>query len=102
MSNPLRLTSVLKAVTSNLTVDQEFSTSQMRDLVLSLRNIHSDDVTFLTAPFAGYDTTPDGQSVVLLKTKESHALWRSIKNDDIQSYIDKYGGDTLQGADHVN
>ena len=69
MSNPFRLTSVLKAVTSNLTVDQEFSTSQMRDLVLSLRNIHSDDVTFLTAPFAGYDTTPDGQSVVLLKTK---------------------------------
>jgi len=102
MSNPFRLTSVLKAVTSNLTVDQEFSTSQMRDLVLSLRNIHSDDVTFLTAPFAGYDTTPDGQSVVLLKTKESHALWQSIKNDDIQSYIDKYGGDTLQGADHVN
>ncbi len=102
MTNPFRLTSALKAITSNLTVDQEFSTGEMRSLALSMRTLRSGDVTFLTAPFGGYATTPSGQSIVTLKKKESHALWTAIKNDDIQSYIDKYGGDTLPSEDHIN
>jgi LCP family protein required for cell wall assembly len=102
MSNPIKLTNVLKAITSNLTVDDQFSSGEMRSLALSMRGLTSDDVTFLTAPWSGYGTTSDGQSIVELNKKECHALWKAIGNDDIQAYIDKYGGDTLGKAQNVN
>jgi LCP family protein required for cell wall assembly len=102
MSNPIKLTNVLKAITSNLTVDDEFSSSEMRSLALSMRGLRSEDVTFLTAPWSGYGTTSDGQSIVELNQKECHALWKAIGNDNIQEYIDKYGGDPLGSAEHVN
>ncbi len=102
MSNPIKLTNVLKAITNNLTVDDEFSSGEMRGLALSMRGLTSDDVTFLTAPWSGYGTTSDGQSIVELNTKECHALWKAIGNDHIQMYIHKYGGDTLGKAQNVN
>ena len=102
MSNPIKLTNVLKAITSNLTVDDEFSSSEMRSLALSMRGLRSDDVTFLTAPWSGYGTTSDGQSIVELNKKECKALWKAIGDDNIQGYIDKYGGDTLGNAQNVN
>jgi LCP family protein required for cell wall assembly len=102
MSNPIKLTNVLKAITSNLTVDDEFSSGEMRSLALSMRGLSSDDVTFLTAPWSGYGTTSDGQSIVELNKKECKALWKAIGSDNIQAYIDKYGGDTLGKAQNVN
>jgi LCP family protein required for cell wall assembly len=93
VSNPLKLTSALRAITDNLTVDEDWSGSGIRDLALQLRDIRTDDVTFLTAPTAGYDTTEDGASVVLLDENQSKTLWESIADDDIDGYLDKYGGE---------
>jgi LCP family protein required for cell wall assembly len=102
MSNPIKLTKVLKAITSNLTVDDEFSSGEMRSLALSMRGLGSDDVTFLTAPWSGYGTTSDGLSIVELDKKKCNALWKAVGDDDIQGYIDKYGGDQLGGEQSVN
>ena len=90
VSNPLKLTSALRAITDNLTVDEEWSGSGIRDLALQLRDIRTDDVSFLTAPTAGYDTTDDGASVVLLDEKQCKALWDAISDDDIDGYLKKY------------
>jgi LCP family protein required for cell wall assembly len=90
VTNPLKLTSALRAITDNLTVDEDWSGSGMRDLALQLRDIRTDDVTFLTAPTAGYGTTDDGASVVRLDEKQCQALWKAIADDDIDHYMKKY------------
>jgi LCP family protein required for cell wall assembly len=93
VTNPLKLTSAMRAITDNLTVDDDWSGSGMRDLALQLRNIRTDDVTFLTAPMAGYATTPEGASVVNLDDVQCEALWKSIADDDIDGYLKKFSGE---------
>ena len=79
-------------ITRYLTVDDTWSNGEIRDLALSMRSIHTDDVSFLTAPFGSYDTSADGQSIVRLapaktkalfsavsRTTTSSATWRSIR-----------------------
>jgi len=94
MSNPITLTKVLDAATNNLSVDEEFSTSQMRDLALSLRSLRSSDVTFLSVPNGGTGTER-GQSVVYLDTERYARLFAAVKADKVPDYLKEYGGDTL-------
>jgi LCP family protein required for cell wall assembly len=104
LTNPIRLANVLRAVTSNLTVDDGFSTADMRSLALQLRGIGSKGVTFMTAPLKKdpYGTSPDGQSIVLLDKREGAALWRSMRMDDVDRYLDEYGGNLLPPRNQVN
>jgi anionic cell wall polymer biosynthesis LytR-Cps2A-Psr (LCP) family protein len=88
------ITDALRAMTENLTVDEEWDTREIRRLALSMRDLDSDDVTFLTAPLKRYDTTDDGQSIVVLDRLQSKALWRSVKNDQVSKYVRKYGDES--------
>jgi LCP family protein required for cell wall assembly len=101
VSNPLKLKNVLEVITDNLTVDEDFSPGEMRDLALSLRGLHGDDVEYLTTPLGRYDTV-EGQSVVQLQKKESDALFDAVREDDIKSYLREYGGERLPGENAVN
>ena len=104
LSNPWRLTSVLKAITNNLTVDEEFSTADMKSLALELRDIRAGDVTFLTLPRAkdAYATAPDGESIIRLNKREAEALWHAMRTDDMESYLSEYGGSVLPDEKHVS
>ncbi len=88
--NPFRLSKVVGTVTNYLTVDETWDTDEIRSLALSLRDIRTEDVDFLTAPFGSYDTTSDGQSIVRLEPKQSLDLWTAIKDDDIEGYLKQY------------
>jgi LCP family protein required for cell wall assembly len=94
LSNPIRLTKALDAATNNLSVDDQFTTSQMRDLALSLRSIRSSNVTFLSVPNGGTGTE-GGQSVVYLDTRRCALLFAAVKKDQMPAYLAEYGGDTL-------
>ncbi|MPZ62616.1 MAG: LytR family transcriptional regulator [Propionibacteriales bacterium] len=102
VSDPIKLTRVLEVLTDNLTVDEEFSPGIMRDLALSLRGLRGGDVVYLTAPQAGYGETEDGQSIVKIDRKESKALFAGLRDDDIESYLRRYGGDRLPDRQSVN
>jgi LCP family protein required for cell wall assembly len=104
LSNPIQLTNVLRAVTNNLTVDEGLTASDMRSLALQLRGLSSEDVTFMTAPLAKepYGTSPTGESIVRLNHKEGDALWRSMRTDNVQHYLHKYGGNLLPNKREVN
>lgn len=91
LANPITLTSTLKAVVRNLTVDDEFDTGEVRSLALSLRGLRTSDVTFLTAPFGSFDTTDAGASIVRLDERQADALWQATADDKLESYLDKYG-----------
>jgi LCP family protein required for cell wall assembly len=90
---------MLQALVQNLSVDDGFSTGEIRGLVLSMRGLSSDDVTFLTAPLGTYDRTPSGASIVRLDERQSQALWDSIANDKMDKYLKRYGEEAgeLQG-----
>jgi LCP family protein required for cell wall assembly len=89
MANPVKLTNTLKAVVKYITVDDGFSTGEIRNLALSLRGIETDDVTFVTAPWSGYGD--EVGSTVHLNMKQCDALWKAMADDDIAEYIQKYG-----------
>ncbi|HKE52399.1 MAG TPA: LCP family protein [Actinomycetes bacterium] len=90
LSNPLRLARVLDAVTKTVSVDDTMSNADLRGLALSLRGIQQGNVVFMTAPISG--TGYEGSaSVVYLDEQRAQRLYDAIKNDDVDSYLAKYG-----------
>ncbi len=102
-SNPVTFGRVVKAITSNLTVDSSWDNGEIRSLAWSMRDIGTEEVQFVTAPLGRYDTTPDGESIVRLAKKQSEALFRAVRNDNISGYLDQYPhADTLGSDKKVN
>jgi LCP family protein required for cell wall assembly len=101
LANPIKLTNLMGAVTEATTVDSGWSPGDMRRLALNLRDLGPSDVQYITAPVAGTKDVDGVGNVVTLKKKESRALWRSLRDDDVQAYLDQYGGDTLPEAGDV-
>jgi len=102
MANPFKLTSTLRAVARYVTVDDEFSTGEIRNLALSLRGLQTEDVTFVTAPWTGYGN--EAGSTVHLDKKQCAALWKAMADDDMAAYLDKYGNESgvLEGPRGVS
>jgi LCP family protein required for cell wall assembly len=101
LSNPIKLDNLLQAVTRATTVDSDWSTGDIRALAFDLRGIDNAHMHYLTAPTRGTREVDDVGDVVVLKKHESQALWESLRSDDVQSYLETYGGDTLPAADKV-
>jgi LCP family protein required for cell wall assembly len=93
------ITDALKAVTENLTVDESWDTEEIRDLARSMRGLDTEDVTFLTAPMERYDTTESGQSIVVLDEAQMRVLWRTVENDKVKKYLDKFGAEAGELGD---
>ncbi|REF36127.1 LCP family protein [Thermasporomyces composti] len=90
LTNPVKLSRALDAVTQNLSVDEEFTTGKMRSLALQMRNLRARNVTFMTAPTKG--TGMEGsQSVVYLDKEKCDALWRAVRHDRIEDWLKKHG-----------
>ena len=101
MSNPVTLTNTLKAVTSNLILDDDFSNSEVRKLALSTRGLRTGDVTFVTAPVRGLDRIA-GQSVVLLDESGTKQLFKSVGDDDLGSYLATHKASVLGGPQSID
>ncbi|HET8601322.1 MAG TPA: LCP family protein [Segeticoccus sp.] len=86
LANPVTLMRFLDAGTENLTVDQDFSTRDMISLAFSLRGLHSEDVTFVTAPWVGFGTTSTGASIVVMDEQRMRDLSDALRNDDVRAY----------------
>jgi LCP family protein required for cell wall assembly len=101
LSNPIKLDNLLQAVTKATTVDSRWSTGDIRQLALNLRGLGNSHMHYLTVPTRGTREVDDVGDVVLLKKHDSRALWKSLRSDDVQSYLKTYGGDTLPATDKV-
>jgi len=101
MTNPVRLNNTLEAITRNLTVDEEWEPGDMRGLALSLRGTSADDVTFLTMPVAGTSTDPTYGSVVDIDEAKAAELFAALRDDDVESYLEKYPDDVLADEDEI-
>ena len=84
--NPVRLANVIDAATSNTTVDQNLDVSDMRTEAFALRGLRGGDIDFITAPFTGFGTSADGQSIDIVDEVKMKELGEAIRTDALASY----------------
>ncbi len=86
LANPVQLKNFVEAATNNLTVDQKLDVGTMRSEALALRNLRGSDIRFVTAPFTGFGTSPDGQSIDIVDEVKMSDLGEAIRTDTLESY----------------
>jgi LCP family protein required for cell wall assembly len=97
--------SAAKSITSNLTIDQEWSNGDMRSLGWSMRGIRKDDVTFLSAPInqrRPFGNVPGDGSVVYLDKRGVEDLFGAMRADDMQTFVNDHPELTLPGETEVD
>ncbi|WP_229051954.1 LCP family protein [Aeromicrobium sp. Leaf350] len=102
LTNPIKLSNTLEALSNNMTLDSNWSPSSLRSLALSLRNVSSETVAFMTAPVATTEDVSGVGNVVILKESQSDELWQAVLSDQVGSYITAYPDEQLPGADEVS
>ncbi len=90
IANPVRLAKVTDAFTTNLVVDQNFSTADLRNYAIALRDVDGRDVHFSTAPFTGFGTSPNGASIDLVDEQGMAALGEALRTDTMEQYSDSF------------
>jgi LCP family protein required for cell wall assembly len=83
LSNPARLNAFLKSVTAAMTVDKDFS---LTDLGLQFRNIRGGDLTFMVNPNLGSQTI-NGESVVVSDRTRAGALYDAVTQDTVKDWM---------------
>ena len=86
LTNPIKLKDFTEAATSNLTVDQNLDVSTMRSEAFAMRGLRGGDIRFITAPFSGFGTSPDGQSIDVVDKGRMSDLGKAIREDTLESY----------------
>jgi LCP family protein required for cell wall assembly len=84
LTSPLTATRVLSAMTTLLTLDSNFTNSDVLSLTTHLGGLAGSGSLFVTAP----TKTVDGSLV--LNPTESSALWSAIKNGTLAAFAKKY------------
>jgi LCP family protein required for cell wall assembly len=84
LSNPLTTINILNALTSVLTVDSNFTNSQLISLASGLRSVTSNKGIFVTAP----TTVVNGREV--LNSAISQQLWSAVSNDSIAAFAKQH------------
>lgn len=97
LTNPGKLNAFLQTTTKTLTVDEEFS---LRSVGWKLRNLRSDNLTFLTSPHAGTGSA-GGQSVVFSDDEAAAELYAAVRDDAVAQWVadnpDRAGGESAGG-----
>lgn len=83
LSNPAKLNSFLKAATAAVTVDNNFS---LTDMAVQFRNLRGENLTFITSPNKGSQTIA-GQSVVVSDREKALALYQAMSADKMTEWM---------------
>lgn len=83
LSSPSKLTGFLRSITASMTVDQDFS---LTELALQLRGIRGGDLTFLVNPHLGSQTI-NGESVVVSDKEKASSLYEAVRRDTVSAWI---------------
>jgi LCP family protein required for cell wall assembly len=81
---------VLDALASVLSVDSNFTDSQLESLALHLGNLSGRDGVFVTAPTAGGSPVTGGTAPVRLNSRLSRRLWAAIRHDSVAEFARRY------------
>ena len=84
LANPVTMLHVLSAVDSMLSVDSDFTNTEVETLATELATLSGSDGTFLTAP-----TQMAGKQLVF-NPQISAQLWTAIRYDSIAGFAEEY------------
>lgn len=87
LTNPVRFAQFVDAATRYLVVDKALSIGQLYSLALSLRNLRSDDVVFVTAPITGFGRSPQGASIDIVDKAKMARLSEALRTDTMSAYV---------------
>ncbi len=102
IGNPVKFTDTLEAITNHLTVDESWSSGDIRSLALSLRNLEAKKVRFMTLPLDHYETLPQVGAVNIIQKERARELWKAVADDSVGRYLKKYPEDELPDPKDVN
>jgi LCP family protein required for cell wall assembly len=88
---------VLHAMSGALSVDSNFSNSQLERLALRLGHLKGRDGVFVSAPAYGSPAS-GGTSPVRLNRRLSRKLWRAIRHDAVAAFARRYPSTVTPGA----
>ncbi|HEY9377080.1 MAG TPA: LCP family protein, partial [Jiangellaceae bacterium] len=89
-SDPGRLLSLTEAIGEAAKVDDGLSATGLAGLVLSLRGLSTDDVTFLTVPTNGAGWAGEA-SIVVYDQVDADELWAAVRDDDVAAFLATHG-----------
>jgi polyisoprenyl-teichoic acid--peptidoglycan teichoic acid transferase len=88
VTNPVRLSQFIDAATQNLVVDENLDLGEMRKLAFAMTGLREDDVVFVTAPFSGFGTAPDGGWIEIVDEAGMERLGHALRTDTMDGYSD--------------
>lgn len=89
--NPSRVNGVIDAGTAHTVVDEDLTAGTIRSQAIGLRSIRGEDIHFVTAPFSGYGTSPEGASIDVLDERGMADLSDALRSDDMEAYEESAG-----------
>jgi LCP family protein required for cell wall assembly len=84
LTNPVTMVRVLNSITKALTVDSNFSNSQIESLTVSLRTLGASSSAFVTAP------VKIAAGSVTLKQPGASQLWNAINHDSLAAFAQQH------------
>src|SRR5664280_2157621 len=85
LTNPVRFGELVGAVARNLTVDNALSIADIYSQALAMKNLRSEDIVFVTAPFTGFGRSPKGASIDIVDVAKMAQLSIALRTDDMSS-----------------
>lgn len=92
--NPVKAGEVLDDLTAAVSVDDRLGDGDLRDLLWSNKKVRPGNMVFMNAPAKGTGTIA-GQSVVLLDQTNGSDLWRAMREDALDVYLQSHDVDRL-------
>ncbi len=89
---------VVRAMSGALSVDSNFTDSQLESLALRLGYLDSADGVFVSAPTVNGSPSVGGVSPVDLNRTISDRLWRAIRHDSVAAFAQRYPFTVTPGA----
>jgi LCP family protein required for cell wall assembly len=77
---------VLATIGGVLSVDSDFSNSQLESLALRLRDLHGSSASFVTAPTVNGSPASGGLGSLQLNAQLSAELWQAIRHDSVAAF----------------
>jgi len=86
LANPAQLARFSDAATRYLTVDRSLQGSDLRSEAFRLRDLRGSDITFVTAPYSGFGTAPDGGAIDIVDGARMARLGDALRTDAMDGY----------------
>jgi LCP family protein required for cell wall assembly len=102
IGNPVKFPRTLAAITNHLTVDQSWSTKDIRGLALGLRGLDSKRIRFMTLPLLRYQVIPGVGDSNIIDTQAAKQLWKAVLDDKVEPYLKAHPDDELPDPNDVN